>query len=394
MAVTGKGWRPWIPAFAGMTFALAAPAAAQSSRTPAPTAAPSAIDYRNAANWLCLPGRGDVCSTPLATTALNVTGYGSVGRSIVADNPPIDCFYVYPTVSRDAGLNSDMTAGPDERAAAETQFARFASVCRPFAPIYRQMTVASIAAFAAGADITQAATLAYSDVLAAWRDYIRNRNQGRPYVLIGHSQGSLHLIQLLAREIEGKPEAARMRLAILPGFNVLVPQGRLVGGSFRHTPLCSAPGQTGCVMSWVSYRDGNVPPPGAMFGFAPQPGMTVACVNPARPGSTGWEELDSYWYTRSSQPVPGGPIRWSSEGPPPTPYVRTPGLASGRCVNDGPRGYLSVRTNVAPGSLRTSRIGGEVGMLGFFLPGWGMHLADIGVAQGDLIRHVEEAGRK
>ena len=37
----------------------------------------------------------------------------------------------------------------------ETQFARFASVCRPFAPIYRQMTVAAIAAFTAGADINQ-----------------------------------------------------------------------------------------------------------------------------------------------------------------------------------------------------------------------------------------------
>ena len=199
---------------------LAGPAAAQPARTPAPAVVPSVIDYRHAANWLCLPGRGDVCSTPLATTALNVNGYGSVGRSVVAANPPIDCFYVYPTVSRDSGLNSDMVAGPEERAAAEAQFARFASVCRPFAPIYRQMTVAAVAAAAAGADVTGPGLLAYGDVLAAWRDYFQSRNQGRPYVLIGHSQGSLHLIQLIAREIEGKPEAARMRLAILPGFNL------------------------------------------------------------------------------------------------------------------------------------------------------------------------------
>src|SRR5688500_9593146 len=157
--------------------------------------------------------------------------------------------------------------------------------------MYRQMTVASIAAYATGADIAGPARLAFRDVAAAWRDYIRNRNQGRPYVLIGHSQGSLMLIQLIANEIEGKPEAARMKLAIIAGYNVLVPQGKLVGGSFKSTPLCSRPGQTGCVISWVSFRERNAPPPGAIFGYADKPGMTVACVNPARPGSRNWERL-------------------------------------------------------------------------------------------------------
>jgi hypothetical protein len=117
--------------------------------------------------------------------------------------------------------------------------------------------------------------------------------------------------------------------------------------------------------------------------------MTVACTNPARPGATGWVPLDSYWYSRSSQPVPGGPIVWSSEGPPPTPFLRTEGLVSGRCVNDGPRGYLSIRTNADPTDKRTDRVGGEVGALGFFLPGWGMHLADINHSQGDIMNAVK-----
>jgi hypothetical protein len=363
-------------------FVLAAtPAAAQP--------VPAAPDYSKSANWLCLPGRSDVCSKPLPTTALNPNGYGSNGPSPVAKDPPIDCFYVYPTVSGDQGMNSDLVPDNAERAAAETQFARFAGVCRTFAPLYRQMTVASIAAYATGADISGAARLAYRDVAAAWRDYIRNRNQGRPFVLIGHSQGSFMLIQLIANAIEGRPEAARMKVAMLAGYNVLVPEGKLVGGSFKRTPLCSRPGQTGCVIAWVSFREKNVPPPGAIFGYSDKPGMTVACVNPARPGSRNWEPLDSYWYARSRLPVPGGPIAWSSEGPPPTPYVRTQGLVSGKCVNQGPRGYLSIRTNADPKDKRTDRIGGEVGMLGFFLPGWGMHLSDIAEAQGDLVRTVE-----
>lgn len=382
-----------VPALILAAAMAAAPASVQAQ---SPPAHPAASNYALDKSWLCLPGRNDVCSTPLATTALNPNGYGSNGLSPVAKDPPVDCFYVYPTVSRDSGLNSDMNAGPEERGAAASQFARFAGVCRTFAPIYRQMSLASVAAFSMGlADITVPATIAYGDVAAAFRNYIANRNGGRPFVLIGHSQGSAMLQQLIAREIENKPAvAARMKLAILPGYNLLVPQGRLVGGTLQKTPLCSRPGQTGCVISYVSFREKNVPPAGAILGVADKPGMTVACVNPARPGSRDWVPLDGYWYARSTLPVAGGPISWSTEGAPPTPYVRTQGLVSARCVSDGPRGYLSIRTNADPKDKRTDRIGGEVALFGMFLPGWGMHLADLPETQGDLIRQVGEVGGK
>jgi len=360
--------------------------------SPLPAQAPSgAPDYSKDSTWLCLPGRGDVCSTPLATTALNPNGYGSIGKSSVAKDPPIDCFYVYPTVSRDQGMNSDLSPGPEEQGTAQSQFARFASVCRPFAPIYRQMTVAAIIAFTAGGDIQKPLAFAYRDVVAAWRNYLATRNNGRPFVLIGHSQGSLMLQMLIANEIENNPAlAARMKLAILPGFNALVPQGKLVGGTFKKTPLCSREAQTGCVIAWSSFREKNVPPEGALFGIADKPGMTIGCVNPARPGSRDWVPLDSYWYTRSSYPVAGGPIQWSTEGPPATPYVRTEGLVSAKCINEGQRGYLWIRTNAVPKDKRTDRIGGEVAIMGMFLPGWGMHLADMSEAQGDLVREVGE----
>ena len=366
-----------------LTLTFATPAAAQT---------PNPVDYTSNANWLCLPNRSDICATPLATIDVNPSGYGARSSSVPAKAPPIDCFYVYPTVSRDNGLNSDLSMD-QENGTAAAQFARFASVCRPFAPKYRQMTVGAIVAFSAGQDISGAASLSYRDVAAAFRDYIATRNQGRPFVLIGHSQGSLQLIQLIAQEIETKPAiAARMKLAILPGFNLLVPQGKTVGGSLKKTPICTTAAQTGCVISWTSYRDRNPPPTGALFGVATQPGMTVACVNPAAPGATDWRRLDSVWVANSSLPVPGGPINWSSEGRPPAPYVRTPGLASGRCVSDGARGYFSVRTNADPADKRTDRIGGEVAIFGLFIPGWGMHLADMSLVQGDLVRRVGQIG--
>ncbi len=371
----------------GFGAALAAqPASAQP--------APPPPDYSKPATWLCLPGRADICSRPLPTTALNPSGYGSDGPSFVAKSPPVDCFYVYPTVSRDRGMNSDLVVDNSERGAAQNQLARFSAVCRTFAPIYRQLTVSAVAAGTLGSDIRAPSQVAYGDVAAAWRRFLAVHNKGRPFVLIGHSQGSGMLQQLIRREIEGKPIARQMVRAIIPGFNVLVPQGRRAGGTFKSTPLCASPTETHCVMSWVSYRENNVPPLGAMFGWASQPGMTVGCTNPARPGSMRWESLDSYWNTRANLPTPGGPVVWSTEGAPPTQFLRTEGLVSARCVNAGQRGYLAVRTNADPSDKRTDRIGGEVGALGFFLPGWGMHLADMAIAQGDLIRAIEQISRK
>ena len=372
----------WIPAFAGMTICLAPAATAQ----PGPAIS---VDYANGANWLCRPGRADVCSRQPVVTALLPTGYGSRVPARRLADPAVDCFYGYPTVSQDQGRNTDLAAGDREEVyAAQSQLARFAGVCRPFAPIYRQMTLASVAAAAVGADVTGPARLAYLDVLDAWRHYLKNDNKRRPFVLIGHSQGSLMLQLLLSHEIEGKPIAKQMKLAIIPGYNVVVPAGKRVGGTFKSLPLCDSPDDTGCILSWVSYRENNVPPPGAQFGFADQRGMTVGCTNPGRPGATGWVTLDSIFNARSGLPVPGGPITWSSEGPPPSSFVETPGLVSARCVNDGPRGYLSIHTNADPADKRTDRIGGEVGVLGFFLPGWGMHLNDLAAPMEDLVRRV------
>ncbi len=368
-----------IGKFLGSLIAALAPGQPAQALPPAP-------DYAVEKSWLCLPGRTDTCSTPLATTALNANGYGSTGRSVVAKDPPVDCFYVYPTVSRDQGLNSDLVVS-EEIGATQSQFARFASVCRPFVPVYRQMTLAAVATASAGGDVTNAGMIAYSDVANAWRTYLAKYNRGRPFVLVGHSQGSLMLQELIKHEIEGKPAARQLVRAIIPGFDVFVPQGKLVGGTFKSTPLCSSAAETGCVMTWVSFREGSQPPESAMFGWAP-PGMTVGCTNPAAPGSARWEPLDSYWFTHSSYPVEGGPIQWSSEGAAPSPFVRVEGLTAAKCVNDGRRGYLAVRTIATPGGKRTNRIPGEVGVAGIFLPGWGMHLADMSIAQGDLIREV------
>ncbi len=374
---------------AAAALLLAAPALAADP----PSGAASPPDYRQDSAWLCLPGRPDACGAPLPTTALNANGYGSTGQVLADPAAKADCFYVYPTVSRDPGLNSDLVPGLEEQATAAVQFARFGTVCRTYAPLYRQVTLAGLGRALGGGDLTAATATAYGDVLAAWRDFLANRSKDRPFVLVGHSQGSIHLLKLLQEEIEGKPVARRMLSAILLGWTVEVPQGKRVGGSLKSTPLCSKVGQTGCVITYMTFRASGPPQAGAPFGRASRPGMTAGCTNPAALGG-GRGKLDSYWFTMAP-PQPGAPpVVWSGQGAPPTPFVRTEGLVTAECRNDGQSGYLAVSENADPSDPRTDRIPGDVYMGGKLNPGWGLHLADVNVAQGDLMRLVEAQAAK
>src|SRR5205085_9029596 len=86
----------------------------------------------------------------LTTTV--ITGDGSMTRATFRADPkaPIDCFYVYPTVSLDPGVISDMNAGPEEKNVVRAQLARFGSKCRIYAPLYRQFTLTALRAGQSG----------------------------------------------------------------------------------------------------------------------------------------------------------------------------------------------------------------------------------------------------
>jgi hypothetical protein len=374
-----------LSVLAATALAAATPAFAQE---PAQALA-AAPDYANPADWLCLPGRDDPCSQPLPTAALNPNDYGPVEQVAPGADPKIDCFYVYPTVSRDPGDNSDLVAGPEEKGAAMVQFARFRSVCRTFAPIYRQSTIALLEKAMRGggfAALGPAYAIASADVAAAWHHYLEHDNHGRPYVLIGHSQGSILLSSLIAREIENSPAASHMLSAILAGAVVEVPEGKLVGGTFKRLPLCSRVGETGCVLNWSSFRADAPPPEDALFGRARTPGTTAACTNPAGLAA-GDAPLASVWFAPRGASREG-PVTWSAAGPPPAPFLTTHGLISGRCVHQGNQGYLAITVHADPADKRTDRIPGDVIVLGTVLPGWGLHLVDMNVAMDDLIALV------
>ena len=86
-------------------------------------------------------------------------------------------------------------------------------------------------------------------------------------------------------------------------------------------------------------------------------------------------------------------ITWSTAGPPPAMFLHTSGLVSARCVNQGNIGYLAVTVNADPNDARTDQIPGDVRLGGQPAPGWGLHLVDVNIAQGDLIRVVQDQAR-
>lgn len=370
-------WR--LAAVAAFGWLLAGGAAAQ----------PAANDYSKDEAWLCRPGRSDACDIDMSATVVNADG--SYQRETWATNPKaaVDCFYVYPTVSADTTPNSDMVPGPEESYVVQRQLARFGKVCRIFAPLYRQITIPALRALTSGQQVAVDRELAYRDVKDAWTHYLKHDNGGRGVILYGHSQGSGVLKRLIAEEIDGKPVQAKVVSAMLIGSNILVPKGKGVGGDFKAMPLCRAKDQTGCVVTYVSFRESAPPPANSRFGRTTQAGMEVACVNPAAPG--GSAVMSPVFGTTRMHPTAAPPPPWVTPMRPiETPYVRLPGLVSARCVSDEHGGYLAWRINADPKDPRTDTLSGDhVDPSGKVQPDWGTHSLDVPVALGDLVAMAE-----
>ena len=337
---------------------------------PTPGRAAAAVDYADPANWLCRPGRADACSAPLTSTVVSPAD-GALAKKTYAPDPPapIDCFYVYPTVSREPMPNADMTIGTEEQHVAAQQFARFAARCRTYAPVYRQVTVQALDDGGKGAD----GALAYGDVLDAWRHYLTHDNHGRGVVLIGHSQGARILARLIAEEIDGRPIQSLMVSAIIPGTDVQVPAGGDVGGSFRHVPLCRRADQTLCVIAYSSFLASDPPGLEAQFGKGSGAGLADACVNPA--ALLGNATADAELPTR-------GDVAKLLQ----TDLVENPGLISTACVTTGDRSFLAV--SVKPTGVGAARLNQALTALGARAPGWGLHAIDVNLTLGDLVEIV------
>ena len=224
--------------------------------------------------------------------------------------------------------------------------------------------------------------MAYGDVVDAFKSYIADDSDGRGFVLIGHSQGAGLLERLMEDEIDDEPLLRdRLVAAYILGAAVHVPEGEVVGGDFDNIPLCEADDQTGCVVSYATFRATAPPAAGSFFGRSNDVGP-AACVNPADL-SGGPAPLHPYILV-DGQPsgLLGGTLQ-PFEDPArtadiDTPWATYPDLLDGECVSDGGFTYLALTVNGDPADPRVDDIKGDIP------GGWGLHLMDANVAMGDI----------
>jgi hypothetical protein len=345
--------------------------------------------------WLCMPGAvPDPCTADLTSTVVPESGPTTVQHGSDAADPPIDCFYVYPTVSTQAAVTADLHIDPAETSVARTQASRFSQVCKVYAPMYPQITLRGL--FAGAGNQATAAVTAYTGVQSAWQDYLAHYNHGRGVIVIGHSQGASMLIGLLSRQLDTDPAQRKLLVsAMLFGGNVTVPIGRTVGGTFQNIPACVSDAQVGCVLAYSSFD--QMPPADSLFGRPGQgvsllsgatstAGLQVLCTNPADLAGTAAVPLSPYFPTRKVVANLGG-LGGQAAPVLPTPWVTEPGLYTGQCLSQGGATWLQVSAPITPGDTRQV-VGQTVG------PTWGLHLVDVNIALGDLVdvARAEAAG--
>lgn len=336
--------------------------------------------------WLCRPGEHhDPCRPGLSTTVYSPTlKFTRVIHPRPVAHPSFDCFYVYPTVSDQTTTLANRRIDPEERSIALYQAARYSQYCRVFAPMYRQVTVPALQS--GNHESPAQLRTPLRDVENAFATYLRRYNHGRPFVLVGHSQGSFVLEQLIAQRIDSRPAVRRRLLsAVLMGGNVLVKAGRGIGGTFHHIPACRSSTQLGCVIAFSTFD--QPPPANSLFGRTSVPGEQVLCTNPAalatgsstRAGSA----ADVHPIFPSAPFAPGTLIAAGisllhlAQPHPPTVWFSEPGAYRAHCSGAGGAHVLQI-TPLAGAQTPTPSPD----------PTWGLHLLDANVALGDLLTVV------
>lgn len=333
--------------------------------------------YDGTENWLCRPdivGEDNVCERDISSTIVFADGTTQLEEAPTFDEQPVDCFYVYPTVSRDSTDNSDLIPGR-EIVTTYSQVSRYRSVCTLHAPMYRQITVAALTAGKYGD--SEISGMAYGDVVDSFKQFIAN-GEGRGFILVGHSQGTTHLIRLIQEEIEDDPYLAdRMIAAHLIGIAVALPNDAEMGATFETTAPCTFDEEINCFVNYSAFRDTDPPVPGrALFGLTSSPDTRAACTHPVDLGA-GRLNLDAYFVTGTQLDPYVDP---DANAAITTPFVKVPGLVQGECIEEDGKGYLQITQDADPADPRVDDIGND------FLPGWGLHMIDIPLAQGDLVR--------
>ncbi len=236
--------------------------------------------YSDQKMWVARP---DIPENPSSWLPEGVVAPEKIGDAAI--------FYVHPTTFLDrkdwnASLGDEET---NRRTAIFTkgQASAFTAAGEVWAPRYRQATF--------GAFLTdkpereRAFDVAYMDVAAAFDEFVKEIGPKRPIILVGHSQGALHLTRLIVEKIAQGTISKRIVAAYIIGW----PLSTKTDVPAIGFPPCDGPDASGCLLSWQSFAEPadykmitDVYDSSVGFDGQPRIGSTILCSNPLT-GSVG-----------------------------------------------------------------------------------------------------------
>ncbi|MFA5938296.1 MAG: DUF3089 domain-containing protein [Sinimarinibacterium sp.] len=211
--------------------------------------APRPPDYADPAAWAAWPGtNGPAERVPSGETR------------VPEAERPADVFYIHPTLwmsphSWNGPIDDPVLNRRVDSMLITGQAAAFNKAGRIFAPRYRQCTVVATRLHSRH---VPAIDLAYQDIKRAFQHFLAHGTDGRPLILAAHSQGSFHLLRLLAEDVLGTPLMRRLVAVYAPGCwtpkDLFAPGGVLAG-----LPVCEGPLDTGCFIAWETFAEDGDP---------------------------------------------------------------------------------------------------------------------------------------
>jgi hypothetical protein len=209
---------------------------------------PNAPDYSNLNNWAALPQKVDNADE------VPVTEWKDDQANAV-----VDVFYIHPTTYTGKPGQNKWNASLDDKKVNQStdkypiryQASIFNGAGKVYAPRYRQ---AHLNCFFTEkkSDAGKALELAYQDVRSAFRYYLQHFNNGRPFIIASHSQGTYHAKRLMREFVDGKPLQNQFVVGYLAGLTV-------PSDYFKTISPCTTPEETGCFCSWRTFKNGYVP---------------------------------------------------------------------------------------------------------------------------------------
>lgn len=260
--------------------------------------------YDDPTMWIARPGMGaadpsswqptvKAIETDDSRDLLPAPADPAIKFAAVPEPPAFAVFFIHPTsyLSRsfwNAPLDDD-----DANATAQLYVRSMASpfsfsASETWAPRYRQATVGAFLTDKPEAQM--AIDAAYRDVEQAFDFFLESIGPDQPIVLAGHSQGSLHLLQLLREKVAGSDLESRIVAAYAVGWPISIQHDLPQLG----LNACANPDQTGCVISWSSFAE-PADPSDLLETYAKSIGLSgeprgdtpILCSNPLTGGVGG-----------------------------------------------------------------------------------------------------------